>query len=61
MPGEKIEQRVNLKFLVKLKKKIPNGVGYIKLLKDVYGSGLIRKNDVGVAVSKLDIISKSIG
>ena len=43
MPSEKIEQRVNLKFLVKLK-NIPNGVH--KLLKDVYGDNLMSRSHV---------------
>ena len=44
MPNEKIEQRVNLKFLVKLKKKSPREC--IKLLKDVYGDNLMSRSRV---------------
>ena len=39
MLSEKIVQHVNLKFLVKLKKKSP--MECIKLLKDVYGDNLM--------------------
>ena len=44
MPNEKIEQRINLKFLVKLKKTSP--MECIKLLKDVYGDNLMSRSRV---------------
>ena len=44
MPSEEIEQRVNLKFLVKLKKSSPTE--YIKFLKDVYGDNLMSHSHV---------------
>ena len=44
MPNEKIQQRVDLKFLVKLKKNIP--MECIKLLKDVYGNNLMSRSRV---------------
>ena len=44
MPSEIIEQRVNLKFLVKLRKTYP--MECIKLLKDVYGDNLLSRSRV---------------
>ena len=44
MPSEKIEQRVNLKFLVKLKKIFPTKC--LKLLKEVYGDNLMSHSRV---------------
>ena len=44
MPSEKIEQRVNPKFLVKLKKTSPTEC--IKLLKAVYGNNLMSRSRV---------------
>ena len=44
MPNEKIELRVNLKFLVKLKKTSP--MECIKLLKDVYDDNLMSRSHV---------------
>ena len=44
MSNDKIEQRVNLKLLVKLKKKSP--MECIKLLNDVYGDNLMSRSRV---------------
>ena len=44
MTNEKIEQRVKLKFLVKLNKK--SLMECIKLLKDVYGDNLMSRSCV---------------
>ena len=43
---ERIEQRVNLKFLVKIKKKKTSPMECIKLLKDVYGDNLMTHSSV---------------
>ena len=46
MQVKKIKQHVNLKFLVKLKKKKKSPTECIKLLKDVYGNNLMSHSRV---------------
>ena len=56
MTNEKTEQRVNLKFLVKLKKTSP--MECIKLLKGVYGDNLMSRSRVPNCVEVVESLEE---